>query len=96
MFAWELVGTANAMVAGWGNFGGEEKTKFSLDPFRSPHLQLPIKNYENPKELAWQTSFVVPTVIAFMAAYVYRYHCGSTNAGYQLHCLQVEKDNVLK
>lgn len=80
MFAREVAGTANALVAGWGNLGGGV-TQLLMGSALFPLFKLIYQGYGNPEELAWRTVFVIPSLIAFMAAYVYIYQCDDSPKG---------------
>ena len=66
MFAREVAGTANALVAGWGNLGGGV-TQLLMGSALFPLFKLAFEDQENPEEMAWRTVFVVPSIIAFLA-----------------------------
>lgn len=76
MFAREVAGTANALVAGWGNLGGGA-TQILMGSVLFPLFEVIFQD----QELAWRTVFVVPALIAFMAAYVYLYQCDDSPKG---------------
>lgn len=61
MFVKELVGTANALVGGWGNLGG------GVTQLVMGSLLFPLFTYffDGNKEMAWRTVSIVPAVIAF-------------------------------
>ena len=80
MFAREVVGTANALVAGWGNLGGGV-TQLMMGSGLFPLFEVIYQGFDNPEELAWRTVFVIPALIAFMAAYVYIYKCDDSPKG---------------
>ena len=80
MFAREVAGTANALVAGWGNLGGGV-TQLLMGSALFPLFKLAFEDQENPEEMAWRTVFVVPSIIAFLAAYVYIFHCEDSPKG---------------
>ncbi|CAB9501443.1 affinity nitrate transporter 2 [Seminavis robusta] len=85
MFAREVAGTANALVAGWGNLGGgitQLLMGAGLFPLFVLIYQLDDdRDDARARELAWRTVFVIPSIIAFMAAYVYIYHCEDSPKG---------------
>ena len=80
MFAREVAGTANALVAGWGNLGGGV-TQLLMGSVLFPLFEVFFQNHDNPQELAWRTVFVVPALIAFAAGYVYLYQCDDSPKG---------------
>jgi MFS transporter, NNP family, nitrate/nitrite transporter len=65
MFAREVVGTANALCAGWGNLGGGV-TQLVMGTMLFPLFKLFFASYPNPSEMAWRTVCVVPAVIGFV------------------------------
>jgi NNP family nitrate/nitrite transporter-like MFS transporter len=73
MFAKEVVGTANAIAAGWGNLGGGI-TQVVMGSVLFPLFKWFYRSY-NEKEratLAWRTVCIVPAFFAFCtAAFVY-------------------------
>lgn len=64
MFTKEVVGTANALVGGWGNLGGGV-TQLVMGSALFPLFKEIFKGSENPAEMAWRTVCVVPAVVAF-------------------------------
>lgn len=68
------------MVAGWGNLGGGV-TQLLMGSALFPLFEWTYQEYDNSQELAWRTVFVVPTLIAFMAAYIYIYKCDDSPKG---------------
>lgn len=88
MFAREVAGTANALVAGWGNFGGGV-TQVVMGSVLFPLFEL-IFSYENDddpqdgtnsSEVAWRTVFVIPTLLSLLTAYVIIYHADDSPKG---------------
>jgi MFS transporter, NNP family, nitrate/nitrite transporter len=61
MFTKELVGTANGLVAGWGNLGAGV-TQIIVGSWLFPLLTM---IYGGNRELAWRTVCIVPAIIAF-------------------------------
>ena len=61
MFAKELVGTANAVTAGWGNLGGGV-TQLVVGSLLFPLFKL---MFNGSAEKAWRTVCIVPAVVAF-------------------------------
>jgi len=59
MFTKEVVGTANAIVGGWGNLGGGV-TQLVMGSVLFPLFKLGMS-----AEMAWRTVCVVPAVVAF-------------------------------
>lgn len=69
MFCNEIVGTANAIVGGWGNLGAGV-TGLIMGGFLLPLFQ----KICGDDELAWRTVSVVPALIAFITATaIYKY-----------------------
>lgn len=65
MFTNEIVGTANALVGGWGNVGGGV-TQIIMGTALFPLFRdVFYAEAENPAERAWRTVCVVPAVVAF-------------------------------
>eukprot|EP00562_Extubocellulus_spinifer_P002349 CAMPEP_0178484870 /NCGR_PEP_ID=MMETSP0696-20121128/7978_1 /TAXON_ID=265572 /ORGANISM="Extubocellulus spinifer, Strain CCMP396" /LENGTH=928 /DNA_ID=CAMNT_0020112443 /DNA_START=199 /DNA_END=2985 /DNA_ORIENTATION=+ len=69
MFTREVAGTANALVAGWGNLGGGV-TQLIMGSVIFPLLKYAYggDSNENSAEQAWRTSFVFPAVLAIGVA----------------------------
>jgi len=61
MFTKEVVGTANALVGGWGNLGGGV-TQLVMGSLLFPLFKI---FFDGNAEKAWRTVSVVPAVIAF-------------------------------
>eukprot|EP00934_Nitzschia_sp_Nitz4_P000535 Nitzschia sp. Nitz4//scaffold48_size128905//60798//62536//NITZ4_003598-RA/size128905-augustus-gene-0.6-mRNA-1//1//CDS//3329552976//535//frame0 len=61
MFTKEIVGTANALVAGWGNLGASV-TQLVVGSFLYPIF---TDMYDGDTERAWRTVSIVPAVVAF-------------------------------
>lgn len=70
MFAPNVVGTANATVAGWGNMGGGA-TLIAMPLVFSAIVGLGYTNQE-----AWRYAMVLPGVVLFIMSFVY-YFCTS-------------------
>jgi NNP family nitrate/nitrite transporter-like MFS transporter len=66
MFTKEVVGTANALVGGWGNLGGGV-TQLVMGAALFPLFKL---FYDGNAEKAWRTVCVVPAVVAFVTGIV--------------------------
>lgn len=65
MFTKEIVGTANALVGGWGNVGGGV-TQIVMGTALFPLFRdVFFADAEDPAERAWRTVCVVPAVVAF-------------------------------
>ena len=61
MFTKEVVGTANALVGGWGNLGGGV-TQLVMGSALFPLFKI---FFDGDAEKAWRTVCVVPAVVAF-------------------------------
>jgi NNP family nitrate/nitrite transporter-like MFS transporter len=61
MFTKEVVGTANALVGGWGNLGASV-TQIAIGSFLFPVFKA---LFNGDSEKAWRTVSVVPAVVAF-------------------------------
>lgn len=69
MFAKEVVGTANALVAGWGNLGAG-MTQLIMGLILFPIFQALTKD----DNVAWRTVCIVPAVVAFLTGLLlYKY-----------------------
>ena len=66
MFTKEVVGTANALVGGWGNLGGGV-TQLVMGSALFPLFKL---FFNGDSEKAWRTVSVVPAVVAFITGIV--------------------------
>jgi NNP family nitrate/nitrite transporter-like MFS transporter len=60
MFNRELVGTANALVGGWGNLGG------GMAQIVMGSVLFPLFSLGMSAEMAWRTVFLVPAFMAFV------------------------------
>ena len=64
MFTKEVVGTANALVGGWGNLGGGV-TQLIMGSVLFPIFKAIYGDADDASEKAWRTVSVVPAVVAF-------------------------------
>ena len=64
MFTKEVVGTANALVGGWGNLGGGV-TQLIMGSVLFPIFKAIYGNSDDASEKAWRTVCVVPAIVAF-------------------------------
>jgi len=64
MFTKKVVGTANALVGGWGNLGGGV-TQLVMGSALFPLFKEIFKNEPNAAEIAWRWVSVVPAVVGF-------------------------------
>ncbi len=66
MFTKEIVGTANALVAGWGNLGASV-TQLVMGSFLFP---LFASMFDDDAEKAWRMVCIVPAVIGFVSGLI--------------------------
>ena len=64
MFTRDVVGTANALVGGWGNLGGGV-TQLVIGSVLFPLFKIFFADSEDPAEKAWRTVCIIPAVVAF-------------------------------
>jgi NNP family nitrate/nitrite transporter-like MFS transporter len=64
MFTKQVVGTANALVGGWGNLGGGV-TQLVMGSLLFPLFKTFYGGGEDAAEQAWRTVCIVPAVVAF-------------------------------
>jgi NNP family nitrate/nitrite transporter-like MFS transporter len=69
MFTRDVVGTANALVGGWGNLGGGV-TQLVMGAALFPLFKV---FFDDDAEKAWRTVCVVPAVVAFMSGIAIKY-----------------------
>jgi MFS transporter, NNP family, nitrate/nitrite transporter len=62
MFSREVVGTANAITAGWGNLGGGV-TQLVMGSMLFPLFKKIFEDEENPAEKAWRSVCIIPAVV---------------------------------
>jgi len=65
MFSTEIVGTANALAAGWGNLGGGV-TQYVMGSVLFPFFARLL----NDDQLAWRVIFVFPALLSFVTGIV--------------------------
>lgn len=85
-FAREVAGTANALVAGWGNLGGgvtQIVMGSALFPLFKLFFQAEDKDGDSTtsSEMAWRTVFCVPAVLLLTTAYLVWGHCDDSPKG---------------
>lgn len=81
MFTREVAGTANALVAGWGNLGGGV-AQLVMGSALFPLFRVFYGwDDSDSQELAWRTVCVVPAVFSLAVAYVILYHCDDSPKG---------------
>jgi NNP family nitrate/nitrite transporter-like MFS transporter len=69
MFTKEVVGTANALVGGWGNLGGGV-TQLVMGAGLFPLFKI---IFDGDSEKAWRTVCVIPAVVAFASGIIIYY-----------------------
>jgi len=103
MFTREVAGTANALVAGWGNLGGGI-AQLVMGSFLFPLLRLMYGGhgfvYENDdaapaedntsSELAWRTVFIVPAVLSIGTALLIVFYCDDSPTGSYRERIRIE------
>ena len=77
MFTKEVVGTANAVVAGWGNLGGGV-TQIVMGTVLFPLFK---KMFDGDAEKAWRTVCIVPAIVAFITGIVIYFISDDTPKG---------------
>jgi NNP family nitrate/nitrite transporter-like MFS transporter len=75
MFAPNVVGTANATAAGWGNAGGGATQALM------PLILTAILSFGVEKTLGWRVAMFVPGVLMLVMAFVYFRHADDTPEG---------------
>ena len=90
MFTDDVVGTANALAAGWGNLGGGV-TQLLMGALLFPAFKI---IFNDDAEMAWRTVCVVPAVVAFITGIViYRISDDAPKGNYsELKRLGVKQD----
>jgi NNP family nitrate/nitrite transporter-like MFS transporter len=82
MFTKEIVGTANALVGGWGNLGGGV-TQLVMGSALFPLFKIFFDGSDNPADKAWRTVCVIPAVVAFgTGVWIYFYTDDSPKGNY--------------
>eukprot|EP00980_Cylindrotheca_fusiformis_P028863 scaffold22661_cov200-Cylindrotheca_fusiformis.AAC.2 len=69
MFAKEIVGTANALVGGWGNLGAGV-TQLIIGTALFPLFKEFFQDSDDPAESAWRTVCIPPAIVAFLTGIV--------------------------
>mmetsp|Transcript_93067 Transcript_93067/g.268836 ORF Transcript_93067/g.268836 Transcript_93067/m.268836 type:complete len:487 (+) Transcript_93067:232-1692(+) len=77
MFAKEVVGTANALVAGWGNLGASISV-IAMGSYIFPWFS---NMFDGDEEMAWRTASIVPSIVAFGTGVAIYYHCDDAPKG---------------
>ncbi len=86
MFAPNIVGTANATVAGWGNLGG------GITQMVMPLIFAMFVSLGYAPHLAWRYSMVVPGIALLIMAFIYYFYTQDTPEG---SILENRKKNAL-
>lgn len=83
MFAKEIVGSANALVGGWGNLGAGV-TNLILGTALFPLFKEIFSSTDNPAENAWRTVCIIPAIVAFITGIIiYRISDDSPKGNYK-------------
>jgi NNP family nitrate/nitrite transporter-like MFS transporter len=77
MFTKEVVGTANALVGGWGNLGASV-TQIAIGSFLFPTFKA---IFNGDAEMAWRTVSIIPALIAFTTGVVVFYNSDDAPKG---------------
>mmetsp|Transcript_11376 Transcript_11376/g.17605 ORF Transcript_11376/g.17605 Transcript_11376/m.17605 type:complete len:919 (-) Transcript_11376:104-2860(-) len=84
MFVREVAGTANALVAGWGNLGGGV-TQVVMGSVLFPMFKAIYGGNFNDEpavvEKAWRTVFIIPALLSLFTAYVVYARCDDSPKG---------------
>ena len=72
MFAPNVVGTANATAAGWGNLGGGVTQIFMMSVLFNPMVGSGLE-----PNVAWRASMIVPAVMFVICAICMKLLCNS-------------------
>jgi MFS transporter, NNP family, nitrate/nitrite transporter len=77
MFAKKIVGTANAITAGWGNLGG------GVTQVVTGSLLFPLFKvfFDGDSEMAWRTCTIVPAFVAFVTGIAMYYYSDDSPKG---------------
>ncbi|MRI00180.1 MFS transporter [Kriegella sp. EG-1] len=75
MFAPNIVGTANATSAGWGNLGG------GANRLGMPLIAAAVVSFGVAEEVAWRYSMVIAGIIAMLMGLVYYFYTQDTPEG---------------
>lgn len=99
MFTREVAGTANAMVAGWGNLGGGVTNLVmgsALFPlFRWCFSHIAGDTVATAEEYAWRTVFIVPGVLTLITAVVILFCCDDSPKGSYRELMRHEKMTMI-
>ena len=75
MFSPNVVGTANATAAGWGNLGGGVTQMFMISALFNPNVSSGM-----PANTAWRIAMIVPAVLFLICAATMKLLCWDTPA----------------
>ncbi len=81
MFSPNVVGTANATAAGWGNLGGGVTQIFMISVLFNPMVSSGM-----PANTAWRVAMIVPAVLFLICAATMKLLCWDTH-GQALRCV---------
>eukprot|EP00957_Ditylum_brightwellii_P142862 10885408-Ditylum_brightwellii.AAC.1 len=91
MFTREVAGTANALVAGWGNLGGGV-TQVIMGSVLFPLFKWMYGEVDNSndidmshKDRAWRTVCIVPGIVSIIMAYAIIKHSDDSPKGNYRH-----------
>ena len=73
MFAPNIVGTANATAAGWGNLGGGVTQIFLIAVLFNPFVSTGMSN-----DTAWRVAMIVPSILFVVCAVCMKLLCQDT------------------
>lgn len=83
MFTKEIAGTANALVAGWGNLGGG-MAQIMIGSVFFPIFKF-IYKFESSaairSSLAWRTVFIIPAIVSFATGLFILFYCDDLPKG---------------
>mmetsp|Transcript_29097 Transcript_29097/g.44694 ORF Transcript_29097/g.44694 Transcript_29097/m.44694 type:complete len:750 (-) Transcript_29097:89-2338(-) len=107
MFTKEVAGTANALVAGWGNLGGGV-ANLIIGSALFPLFELMFEDNENTKssdntdfaglpssEKAWRLVFMVPAMLSFVTAIVIVTHSDDSPKGEYLERVRLQEIQIV-
>eukprot|EP00444_Apocalathium_aciculiferum_P037958 CAMPEP_0183483842 /NCGR_PEP_ID=MMETSP0370-20130417/178613_1 /TAXON_ID=268820 /ORGANISM="Peridinium aciculiferum, Strain PAER-2" /LENGTH=577 /DNA_ID=CAMNT_0025677121 /DNA_START=99 /DNA_END=1832 /DNA_ORIENTATION=- len=89
MFSKNIVGTANAVAAGWGNLGGGFAQFFMVKALVEPF----INTHGMTDDLAWRVSMLIPAGSYLICAVAIQTLCWDTPNGRRFHISELGKTN---
>jgi len=82
MFAKNIIGTANGLVAGWGRVGGCFIQRFMGNILLPAFVELfRSKNSDNPYEQSWRTVSTIPAAVAILSGIIIYFITDDTPKG---------------